>query len=346
MKGRYSGRHMTVYGSILPGAISIARSVFLTDKLTERAKFKIKVLDWHRKHGDNISLTARHFGLGRMTMHRWLKEIKHYGPIGLNEKSRRPKRVRVPTVSSNVIIRIVRLRKQYPAWSKYKIKALLAREDIQVSASTIGRVLKRRGLIDKKVSRKRKKAALRPKARFPKGLRISQAGDLIQMDTKYIMLPGGRKLYQFTAIDVLTKRRVLRVCPSESSRNGANFLNECLQGFPFPIKAVQTDNGSPFLKEFDKMCKELNLPHYYIYPRTPKQNTYVERSHRSDKREFYQQGNVYSILSVMQRKIKEREDIWNNIRPHEALGQLTPSEYFWKLQTTNLPTKDVIILQT
>jgi len=48
----------------------------------------------------------------------------------------------------------------------------------------------------------------------------------------------------------------------------------------------------------------------------------------------------------MQRKIKEWEDTWNNMRSHEALGQLTPVEYFWKLQTTQLPTKDVIILQT
>jgi len=337
---------MTIYGTILPGAISIARSAFLTDKLTERAKYKLRVLDWHRKHNNNVSLTARHFGLGRMTMYRWLKGIKHYGPIGLNEKSRRPKRVRVPTISSNVVLRMVRLRNQYPAWSKYKLKVLLGREDIHVSASAIGRVLKRRGLIDKKVSRKRKKAALRPKARFPKGLSISKPGDMVQIDTKYIMLPRGRKFYQFTAIDVLTKRRVLRVYPSESSRNGALFLKECIREFPFPIKVIQTDNGSPFQKEFDKLCKELNLPHYYIYPRTPKQNTYVERSHRSDKREFYQQGNVCSILSVMQKKIKERENIWNNIRPHESLGQLTPSEYFWKLQTTNLPTKDVIILQT
>lgn len=337
---------MTIYGSILPGAISIARSAALTDKLTERAKYKIKVLDWYRQHGNNISLTARHFGLGRMTMHRWLKKMKHYGPIGLNEKSRRPKNVRVPIVSSNVVVRIVQLRKQYPTWSKYKIKALLVREDIQVSTSTIGRVLKRRGLIDKKVSRKRKKAALRPKARFPKGLSISQPGDMVQVDTKHIMVLGGRKYYQFTAIDVLTKYRILRVYPSESSRNGAKFLQECIDNFPFAIKRVQTDNGSSFLKEFDKTCKELNLPHYYIHPRTPKENTYVERSHRSDKREFYQQGNVYSILSVMQKKIKEWQDIWNNIRPHEALGQLTPSQYFWKLQTTNLSTKNVIILQT
>lgn len=346
MKGKYSGRHMTIYGSILPGAASVARSALLTNKLTERAKFKIKVLDWHRDYRENISLTARHFGLGRATVQRWLKQLKHYGPIGLNERSRRPKRTRVPITSSNIVLRIVQLRKQYPAWSKYKIKVLLSREDICVSDSTVGRVLKRRGLINMKASIKRRKAALSPKIRFPKGLSISEAGDMVQIDTKYIMLTGGRKFYQFTAIDVLTKRKVLRVYPSQSSRNGAKFLQECIDSFPFVVKKIQTDNGSPFLKEFDKLCIKKNIPHYWIHPRQPKENTYVEISHGADEREFYQQGNVCSILSVMQRKIREWEYTWNNIRPHEALGQLTPSEYFWKLQTAKLPTKDVIILQT
>lgn len=346
MKGRYNGCHMTIYGTLLPGAASIARSAALVESLTERAKYKVRILDWHRAHGKNTSLTSRHFAIGRMTLYRWLKDFNRWGVVGLNEKSRRPKQLRQPTTQWNIIIRIVQLRKQYPAWSKYKLRILLEREGIQASASAIGRVLKRRGLIDKKASQKRRKAALHPRIRFPKGLTISQAGDMVQIDTKYIMLPGGKKFYQFTAIDVLTKRRVLRVYPSESSRNGAHFLEECTQGFPFQIKRVQTDNGAPFLKEFDKLCKQKDIPHYFIYPRTPKQNTYVERSHRSDKREFYQQGNVCSILSVMRRKIKEREDIWNNVRPHEALGQLTPSQYFWKLQTTQLPTKDVIVLQT
>ena len=346
MKGRYNGCRMTIYGTILPGAASIARSAALVNSLTERAKYKVKVLDWHRAHENNNSLTARHFGIGRMTLYRWIKRFKRYGVIGLNEESRKPKNLRQPTTSWNAVIRIVQLRKQYPAWSKYKIKALLEREGIKVSASTVGRALRRRNLINKKMSQRRRKAALRPKARFPRGLRISQAGDMIQMDTKYINLPGGRKFFQFTAIDVLSKRRVLRVYPSESSRNGAHFLQECLLNFPFTIKAVQTDNGSTFQKEFDKLCKERGLLHYFIYPRTPKQNTYVEISHWADDREFYQQGNVHLLLPVMQRKIKEREDIWNNIRPHQALGQLTPSQYLWKLQTDRLPTKNVIVLQT
>lgn len=346
MKGRYSGRRMTIYGTTIPGAISIANWASKVEPLSAKGRAKLKVIDWHRAHGKNISLTARHFGLTRYTVRQWLQRFKKQGILGLNDKSHRPKHLRKPTTSWDTIIKVIKIRKQYPVWSKYKIQAILERQGVKISASTVGRIFKRRNMIDKKLSKKRRKAALSPKARFPRGLRISKPGDMVQIDTKYIMLTGGKKFYQFTAIDVLTKRRVLRVYPSESSRNGAHFLKECITGFPFSIKAVQTDNGSPFLKEFDKLCKELNLPHYFIYPRTPKQNSYVERSHRSDKREFYQQGNVCSILSVMQKKIKEREDIWNNIRPHEALGQLTPSEYFWKLQTTQLPTKDVIILQT
>ena len=337
---------MTIYGTILPGAATISRSAALVNLLTERAKYKIKILDWHRSHGNNNSLTARHFGISRMTLYRWIKRLKQYGITGLNEESRKPKQLRQPTTSWNTVIKIVQLRKQYPVWSKYKLRVLLAREGILVSASTVGRVLKRQGLINLKISKKRRKAALHPKARFPRGLRISQAGDMVQMDTKHIMLPGGKRFYQFTAIDVLTKRKVMRVYPSESSRNGAQFLEECWLGFPFPIKAVQTDNGSTFLKEFDKLCREKGLPHYFIYPRTPKQNTYVEISQGADKKEFYQQGNVCSLLPVMQRKIREWEDIWNNTRPHQALDYLTPSEYLLKLQNSRIPTKNVIVLQT
>ena len=219
-------------------------------------------------------------------------------------------------------------------------------ENIIASVSTVGRVLKRRGLINKKASRKRRKAALHPRARFPHGFKISAPGDMVQMDTKHVTLLGGRKIYQFTAIDILTKRRVLRYYPSLSSRNGAAFLEACIRSFPFTIRTVQTDNGSEFLKEFDRLCKAKNLPHYYIYPRTPKQNTYVENSHGSDKREFYRQGALSTDILTMHARLKERERIWNTVRPHEALNQLTPYEYFEKWQRGRLPTKDIITLQT
>lgn len=338
---------MTIYGHILPGAIRIARLTERAGHLTERAKHKLKILDWHRSHGQNISLTSRHFGITRKSLREWLKQLKKNGPAGLNEKSKAPKTRRVPTTSSEIIFQTVKIRKQYPAWSKYKIKKILKRDyDIETSASNVGRILKRRNLINKKKSEKRRKAALKPKMRFPRGFRITEAGDMIQMDTKHIMLIGGRKLYQFTAIDVLSKRKVLRVYPSLSSRNGRLFLEECIKVFPFRTKNLQTDNGSEFKKEFDKKCRELNIPHYFIYPRTPKQNTYVERTHGSDEEEFYQQGNICQDQKIMDERIRKWEEVWNNIRPHEALDYRTPNEYLEYLKTTNLPTRNIITLQT
>lgn len=336
---------MTIYGYVLPGAISIARSAFLAGNLNERAKQRLKILDWHKEHGQNISLTARHFGLTRYTVRNWQKRLVQLGPRGLNDQSHRPKKTRQPVVSWEIVSEVVKIRKQYPAWSKYKIQVLLP-DNLKTSASTIGRILKRKGLINKKISRKRYKAAKNPRKRFPRGFKISCPGDMVQMDTKQINLIGGRKIYQFTAIDVLTKQRVLRYYSSLASKNGACFLQECINNFDFEIKNIQTDNGSEFLKEFDKLCKELNIPHYFIYPRHPKQNTYVEVSQGADEREFYQQGNVSPLLEVMQLKIIEWQNTWNKIRPHESLNYLTPEEYYHKWQTGRLPTKDVITLQT
>jgi transposase InsO family protein len=337
---------MTIYGTLIPMARGIANHSFLTDSLTKEGKKRLKIIGWYKSHGRNASLASRHFGLGRSTFSRWLKRYDKFGVLGLNERSRRPKRLRQPSLPPATVAEIVRLRQKYPAWSKYKIKAMLGRKGIAASASSVGRVLKKKKLIDRKKSRKRRRAALKPKARFPRGLSISCPGDMVQMDTKHVNGSGGSKLYQFTAIDVLSKRRVLRIYSSQSSRNGKLFLKECFESFPFTIKNIQTDNGAPFQKEFDRYCLDSHIPHYYTYPRSPKQNSYVEISHGADQREFYEQGNAYSMIGTMREKIREWEYVWNNVRPHAALQYLTPNEYLEKIKTNRIATRNIINLQT
>lgn len=336
---------MTIYGSILPGAGRIFNWAARTN-LTDKAKHRLKVVDWLKTHGGDISLTARHFGLDRKTVRNWRDKFKKIGMLALNDKSHRPKNIRQMTTDWKVIDEIVKIRKEYPAWSKWKIQSILKRKNMVVSISTVGRVLKRKGLINKRISVKRSKAAKNPKQRYPRGFRIIEAGDMVQIDTKYVMLLGGRIIYQFTAIDVLTKRRVLRYYSSLLSKNGADFLRVCLKEFPFAIKAIQTDNGKEFLKDFDKLCKELKLPHYFIEARHPKQNSYVENSHGFDEREFYQQGNVDKDIEDMDKSLEKWEYTWNYVRPHQALNYLTPDEYLQKIQLNNLIPKEAIILQT
>lgn len=344
MKGRYGGR-MIIYGSVLPGAISLANWAARTN-LTPKAKQKLKVIDWMRSHKNNVSLTARRFGLNRETVRIWKRKFDMIGMISLNEKSHRPNRLRHATTDWKIVDEIVKIRNRYPVWSKYKIKAILKRKNIIISASTIGRILKKKGLIDKRVSHKRYKAAKNPKKRYPRGLRINCEGDMVQIDTKFVTMLGGRMIYQFTAIDVLSKRRVLRYYSSLLSKNGADFLKVCLEKFPFQIKAIQTDNGKEFLKDFDALCKKLSLTHYFIQPAHPKQNTYVENSHGSDEREFYQQGNVHWDIETMNQALGKWEHVWNHERPHEALSYLTPDEYCNKLKQLPLLPKEAIVLQT
>lgn len=336
---------MTIYGAVLPGAAALARGALPALQLSAQAKQRLAMLDWYRAHGKNLCLAARHFGVHRRMLRVWRDRFAQEGLRGLECRSRRPRQVRKPRVAPGIVAKVVALRTTYPAWSKYKLQPLLPAA-LKTSVSTVGRILKRRGLIDRRIAQKRSKSAKHPKARFPRGMKIAAPGDMIQMDTKYIMLPGGRRWYQFTAIDVLTKQRVLELYPTQSSRNGARFLEVCRREFSFPIGAVQTDNGAPFQKEFLAACTAMELPHFFTHPRSPKENTYVEISHGADEREFYRQGNIIDDFETMRGRLKAWQETWNTVRPHQALNYLTPRRYYEKWQHSRLPTKDVITLQT
>ncbi len=86
-------------------------------------------LDWHKIHRKNISLTARHFGLTRYTVRHWQKKLSQFGPKGLNDGSHRPKNLRQPTTSWEIVSEVVKIRKQYLVWSKYKIQAILKQKE-------------------------------------------------------------------------------------------------------------------------------------------------------------------------------------------------------------------------
>ena len=154
MKGKYSGRHMTIYASVLPGAICLANWATRTN-ITEKAKQRLKIVDWLKAHRGNISLAARHFGLDRETIRIWRDKFNQVGMLALNDRSHRPKNLRQSTTDWKIANEIIRIRQEYPAWSKWKIQAIMRRKNMVVSASTVGRILKRKGLIDKKVSKKK-----------------------------------------------------------------------------------------------------------------------------------------------------------------------------------------------
>ena len=62
------------------------------------------------------------------------------------------------------------IRREQPAWSKHKIAVILARDHgVTLSASTVGRVLKRKGLYEKKKAQGSTEARQKGKS-GPRGL--------------------------------------------------------------------------------------------------------------------------------------------------------------------------------
>ena len=65
--------------------------------------------------------------------------------------------------------------------------------------------------------------------------------------------------------------------------------------------------------------------HNYIKARTPQLNGKVERSHRTDKQEFYQLLTYKGDVDL-QAKLAEWENFYNYQRPHGAFQGKTPYE--------------------
>src|SRR3989304_2592220 len=109
--------------------------------------------------------------------------------------SRRPKRVRQPETPLLTVQRILALREQYPSWGREKLRVLLLREGISISAKSIDRViarLKARGVLREP---RRQRQGGRPhlkRLRRPPGLKVDCPGALVQTDSKQVPLGNGK----------------------------------------------------------------------------------------------------------------------------------------------------------
>ncbi|GBR77633.1 integrase rve super family [Candidatus Termititenax dinenymphae] len=147
------------------------------------------------------------------------------------------------------------------------------------------------------------------------------------MDTKEYIMPYGEKFYQYTAIDCVSKKRKLIGYSTKTAKNAGLFLDRVIREFPFRIKAIVTDNGSEFMREFDLACGINKIKHYWTTPDHPNQNAYVESSHRIDQKEFYDIRYIPDDIDGFNRALAKWEYEYNVIRPHGSIAFLSPENY-------------------
>jgi transposase InsO family protein len=292
------------------------------------------MIDWHRAHGANVARTARRFGFSRPTVCRWLARYEPRRLESLEDRPSRPRRRRTPTWTLDQLRAVRRLRERYPRWGKDKLVVLLRREGLVVSASMVGRILahlRHRGeLREHRLSRgrTRRRGWRRPHAvRKPAGWAIERPGDLVQLDTMDVRLVPGLALKQFTARDVVSRWDTLELVRSATARSALTVLDALTERMPFAVRALQVDGGSEFMAEFEAACAERGIALFELPPRSPKLNGSVERGNRTHAEEFWQVTDAEPDLASLRPELLDWEAIYNRVRPHQALGYLTPAEF-------------------
>jgi putative transposase len=320
---------------IISGVISgVSRLARLNLELSKEAGRRLKWLDYYYTHGQNARLTCRHFDISPQTFYRWKRRYAPKDPGTLEDRSHRPRRVRQPTYSIELVGAVVKLREEYPRWGKDKLVILLQQESYQVSASTVGRILryaKGRGILKEPISNyvsARKRLRKRPYAtRKPKDYDARQVGDIVQLDTLDLRPLPGVVLKHFTAHDVVSKWNVLSVYRQASATTATHFLDVLRDRMPFPVKALQVDGGSEFEAVFEDECQQRGIRLFVLPPRSPKLNGGVERAHRTHTEEFYEVTDSSFELAELRQELLEWETTYNTIRPHQALDYLTPLRF-------------------
>lgn len=292
-------------------------------------------IDGRRSLGVTCIDACRLAGVSTRSYQRWRVTLRRYGVRALARRSSRPHRPRAALKRTQVREHVERLRLTHPC-GKDKLAILLAREGIQVSASTVGRVLtelRSRGVITaigsaRRAGKRRRLGAYRRHARRKRrDEKATRPGMLVQIDTLHEYSHTLRKRMHFSAIDPVTRYAHAHVGLSGSSTAAAAFLKECLDTWPHPITSIQVDNGSEFMGAFERICRERSIDLVTIPPATPKANAHVERLQRTFRDEHYAYEPPSLDLAEANTLLQGYLDYYNHQRPHHALAMSTPMAY-------------------
>jgi len=344
-----------IYTTILPNQYKLER--LGRQKISREAKFRLRVIDFYfLKANRNATLTARHFMVSRAFVYKWLARFNPKHLPSLESKSCRPKRTRSVTYSEELVGYIRKIRQDNPSFSAVKVAKILLRDfAIEISAATVGRIIKRFNLFFTRMIRvhqklsataKRRWRIKKQKERKPYGLKAIRPHQLIEFDMKHIVV-GPRTHYAFCAIDPYLKHAFIHIATTPSSHNALMAIRQILalygdetNGFGKDLIIVN-DNGSENMGACYDYLKEENVTQLFTRPHTPKDKPYIENFIGKFQRECLDEDER------VEKTVRERQDQvnrWLNdfhfYRPHQALNYKTPQEFCDTLGVT-IPRMEV-----
>ena len=304
-----------------------------TDPVKERTKFILEwEARWQRDEGQvNVAELCRVFGISRQAGYGWIRRYEEAGHDlqAVARRSRRPHSS--PTaVADDVQDVVVAARKLHPRWGPRKLRVWLVDRYPRValpSASAIGAILKRRGMVTPR--RRRSSHAVAVTQPFAA---CDHPNAVWCVDFKgWFRTTDTERCYPLTLIDAYS--RYLLRCEGMTEPNGReveHVFDSAFREFGLPA-AIRSDNGPPFastgaggLTRLNVWWLRLGIRVERITPGKPQQNGRQERFHRTLKLEVPPAAS----LRLQQRTFDVFRREYNHERPHEALGQTPPASVY------------------
>jgi len=297
------------------------------DMVTQEAYHRQRMVEYCRGHG--LTKTAIRYRTSRKTVNKW--RSRYDGTLeSLKERSRRPHSH--PSQHTEEELDMIRhhIRRSGRHDLLLTYQMLLAKGYSRHYGSFKRIVTRLYGVAKKKKATKKPKPYQR--AEYP--------GQKVQIDMKHVpsrCAANGQRYYQFTAVDECTRVAFREMYDEKSTYSAQDFLMKLAANPKFPIREVQTDNGTEFTNSlwvikakhktlFEQALEDMDILYHRIRIATPRHNGKVERQHRTDNERFYRKLRMYNLadgrkqLSVYQAKSNDHIKTCLNFRsPNQVL---------------------------
>lgn len=273
----------------------------------------------------SIRATAQRYGISKSWVHELVARYRSGGAAALVPASKAP-RANSRSIGPALEELIVECRKELESLGA-DAGAETIRWHLQAaghevpSASSIYRVLQRRGFITPEPRKRPRASYVRFEANLP--------NECWQSDMTHWQLADGTGVEVLTFIDDYS-RRVLgcEVAPTVRAPDVRRLFRECCQRFSVPA-SVLTDNGAIYNAKsrggrtgFESDLLELRVLYKHSTPYHPQTCGKVERWHKTLK--GFLAKRPAGSLAELQGVLDEIVTYYNDVRPHRSRERMTP----------------------
>lgn len=270
------------------------------------------------------------FGISRDCACKWWRRFTREGAAGLTERSR----VRRSALELRALwmSRVADARQRHPTWGAPKLRWLLEQshpEQPCPSERTIGRWLAEASLTKPRLRHAPAGPVLRRQHRRP----ARQPNDVWTVDFKgWFMTAEGKRVSPLTVRDLATRHLLLVRHLRADRHEVARAMRQLFRRYGLP-REIRSDNGPPFGSLGPRGWTPLTLAWVRLgirvsfgRPGCPQDNAEHEQMHAVLKKEATRPAS--RTLRQQQRRLEAWRRLYNEQRPHEAIGMVPPATLY------------------